>query len=135
MIYAEGGWRLLKNPDPRWGLVICHNGIEKKIPASDFALKSYNEMAVVVPAGAEKLEIFANWNRGWKWRSLDQVNLLPTKKGSRGGIEINFKSALATPAKIALIYDPSPPRWVFWVLVFGFIGTAGAWTSWPPRAP
>lgn len=120
-VWSDGQWILLRNPAPSLGVVTLRSGLQVPLRPQDFNRGSFNTMEAAVPAGTERLEIFSNWNRGWKWKDSTLGVWAGTNPGPAGGVEIVFDHPVEMARAVPLRFDPSPPDWVLVVTVLSAI--------------
>jgi len=111
-VWSDGEWVLLRNPGPKVGMVTMESGLPVPLRLADFKRGSMNTMEAVVPAGAVKLELFSNWNRGWKWRDDLEGRWSNTSAGPVKGVEVRFDRPTGEIETVYFQFDPSPPDWV-----------------------
>lgn len=106
-------WSLWKNPLPAAALVFDAEGNETAVGPERLARPTLNTMVFSCPSGARQVELFVNWNRGWKWRREAGGLWRQTRSGGNGGILVELPDAPATEGESLLVrFDPSPPPWV-----------------------
>jgi hypothetical protein len=114
-VWSDGRWILLRNPEPTVGLVTLGSGLTVPLRPNDLLRGSLNTMEVTVPTGAVKLEVFSNWNRGWKWRAGDSAVWTDTVAGSSGGVLVELAGTPNSATVAQLRFDPTPVGWVLFV--------------------
>jgi len=109
--HAAGEWSLWQNPVPVAALVFDGEGKKIAVGPERLARPTLNTMVFFCPSGAKEVELFANWNRGWKWRR-EPGTWRQTRAGSSGGILAELPDAPAKEGQSMLFrFDPSPPLW------------------------
>lgn len=111
-IWSDGQWALLRNPKPSSGTATLESGVSVPLSPQSLKRNSLNTMEVTVPAGTERMEIFTNWHRGWKWRDHPQGMWKATITGSTRGVSIGLDKPTDGIEVVFLRFDPSPPVWV-----------------------
>jgi hypothetical protein len=120
--WSDGRWVLWRNPQPRLGVVTFRSGLRMSLLPHDVKRGSLNTMEVSVPAGAQRVEIFSNWHRGWKWRKDKEGRWMDSIAGPTKGIEVAFERPMDSGATVLLQFDPSPPEWA--LVLTGLSGMA-----------
>ena len=123
-VHQEGGWQLLKNPDPAVGLVWSGGPDARPLALKNISRSNFNSMEVELPAGTRQVEIFSNWHRGWKWRLEKNEDWNFSQPGPHGGTGVNFKAALPASGKIFLRYDSRAPAWASGLVVLAISAMA-----------
>jgi hypothetical protein len=110
-VWSDGRWALWRDPRPTPGTVVSDAGSPVPLEPGDLKWNTLNTMQVSVPPGAQRLEIFSNWHRGWKWRADGNVKWMDSSAGPAGGIEVGFDGPGDSGRTVLLQFDPSPPDW------------------------
>jgi len=110
--WSDGEWVLMSNPGAAIGRVVLDSGAEESLQPSALQRKTFNTMEVFVPAGARRVEIFSNWNRGWRWRDEVAGVWVPASRGQTKGVELVFSAPRPEAEVVSLRFDPLPPEWV-----------------------
>lgn len=114
-VHADKIWRLWKNPEPTFGFVVFANGDQELLREGSVCRPSFNTMTVSMPAGAERVELFTNGHRGWKWKDGNTAEWHETQRGSDGALVLLLEKPFSEKITLLLQYQASGPRWAVWV--------------------
>jgi len=113
-VWTDGRWALFRNPDPVLGVATSRSGFGIPLRPEDLIRDTPNSMQVAVPSYTQKLEVFSNWHRGWKFRDGPEGAGIwkATVQGPTKGTQIVFERPTESAGIVCLRFDPSPPDWV-----------------------
>jgi len=114
-VWTDGKWVLYRDAEPVLGVVTLRSGFSAPLRPQDLNRPTLNSMEVAVPSQTQKVEIFSNWNRGWKFRQgIGEGGQVwrATLQGPMRGIQFSFDEPTNSGESVSLRFDPSPPDWV-----------------------
>jgi len=131
-VWQEQDWHLLRNPEPIVAIASAQDG---QIPIAPHKLlrPTPNTMKLTVPQGTQKVSIFSNWHRGWRYKLGSGGTWQRVGQSATRGIEIKFTEPLTAESCLMFRFDPRPPVWVM-ILSLASLFTVGAiWLLARPR--
>jgi len=115
VLWTLGEWAVWRNPAPSFGVIRMMNGQEMPVPAASYSRPTLYTMTVSLPTGSRSVELFSNWNRGWKWRAGDSGVWTDTVAGRSGGVLVELAGAPNSATVAQLRFDSTPLGWVLFV--------------------
>lgn len=110
-VYSDQRWVLWKNPEPTFGFAVFANGDREPLREGAVQRPSFNTMTVVVPAGADRIELYTNAHRGWRWRPNPWGTWQATEKGSDGALVLPLRGTFDVSRQALLQFEPASPAW------------------------
>lgn len=110
-LFSDEVWCLWKNPEPTFGFTVFANGDREPLREGTVQRPSFNTMTVVVPAGADRIELYTNAHRGWRWKPNPWGTWQATEKGSDGALVLPLRGTFDVSRQAFLQFEPASPAW------------------------
>lgn len=132
--WTDGLWVLQRNPAPTMGTFSTRAGEGLPLLPKDVRRVTLNTLEILVPTGAERVEVFMNWHRGWKWRGNTEDGWRSSSAGPTKGIEIELGRPAGTAEVLQLRFEPAAADWARAVTLLSAISVACLLLPWVRRA-